>query len=354
MILVERYIIKNVLVSFALVLFILTGLQAFILFVNQLGQLGKGDYGPFQVMVYVALQLPYQVYLFLPMASLLGCLVGLGMMATQHELVVLRAAGMSIGQITLAIFKMAMAVIVVMTGLGEMVFPKLVGWSQTYKLQAVHSGQVLQSGKSLWLHTGHDILKIDTISSPTHLEQIEQFHFDQERRLLFVRRIESATQQNGQWIASAWQQTNLTPEGTTVEQARELPLDIQLDSRLLNVSQIEPDQMTFWDLHQFLHHSKLSRQNIRNFELGYWQRLVLPFTTLVMMLLGIPFIFGPLRSSTMGVKLMCGAMIGFGFFIFNKFCGSLSQIYQFSSLAAAICPTVICAGLGGVLLNKKT
>lgn len=351
--LVDRYIIKTVFVSLALVVFILTGLQGFILFVNQLGDIGKAEYGTLQALVYVSMQLPAQVYLFFPIASLLGCLVGLGVMATQHELVVLRAAGMSMGQITLAIFKMGVIVIAMMTILGEMVFPKLVLRSHDYKVQAMHGGRVLQTNTGVWLHTGQDILLIGKMLSPTHIEQIEQFHFDQSKRLQFVRSIEMAIQTDGQWLASAWKQTNLSPTGTTVEQAQHAVLEIQLDSRLLLVSQQEPEQMTFWDLHQFLSKQTLSRQNLRNFELGYWQRIVLPFTTLVMMMLGIPFVFGPLRSSSMGIKLMSGALIGFGFYILNKFCGSLSQIYQFSALLAAVGPTIVFAGLGIGLLRVK-
>ncbi|MCK1890503.1 LptF/LptG family permease, partial [Legionella pneumophila] len=49
--------------------------------------------------------MPYQVYLFFPIASLLGCLVGLGVLANHSELVVMRAAGISIGQITGAVLK---------------------------------------------------------------------------------------------------------------------------------------------------------------------------------------------------------------------------------------------------------
>lgn len=350
--LVDRYIAKTVFASVALVVLMLTGLQGFILFVNQLGDLGKADYGIVQALVFVGLGMPYQVYLFFPMASLLGCLVGLGVMANHHELVVLRAAGMSIGQITLAVFKMAILLILVVTLLGELVLPKLVLWANEYKIQALRGGQTLQTNKGLWLHADHDIMMIGRIMSPTHLEQIEQFHFDDQHRLVFVRRIQSLAQKERVWWASSWVQTNLSHSQTTISHARQARWDVALDPRLLQVSDHEPDEMTLLELHQFLTVQKLTQQNVRNYELGYWQRIILPITTLVMMLLAIPFVFGPLRSSSMGSKLMIGALVGFGFYILNRFCGSLSQIYQFSSILAAIGPTAICAGLGGYLMCR--
>lgn len=350
---VDQYIAKTVLTSLFLVLFILTGLQGFILFVSQLGDLGRADFGVIQAIIYVGLEIPYHVYLFFPMASLLGCLIGLGMMANHSELVVLRAAGMSIGQVTIAVFKVAVVLIIVMTFLGEMFLPKLVLWANDYKAQALRGGQTLQTSKGMWLHIKHDIVMIGEIVSPTELRQIEQFHFDQQRRVVFVRRIQSVTRKDGVWLVSNWVQSNLSHPLITTTRATNLPWDVALDPRLLRVSQHEPDEMTFSELHQFLSAQKLTRLNIRNYELGYWQRMVLPFTTLVMMLLAIPFIFGPLRTSSMGTKLMCGALVGFGFYILNRLCGSLSQIYQFSTLLAAIGPTAICAGLGVYLMYRK-
>ncbi len=350
--LVERYIAQTVFASITLVVLMLTGLQGFILFVNQLGDLGKADYGIAQALLFVALGMPYQVYLFFPMASLLGCLVGLGVMANHSELVVLRAAGMSIGQITCAVLKMAVVFIVLMTLLGELVLPKMVLWANTYKMQAMNGGQALQTTRGLWLHSKNDILTIESIVSPTQLTHIEQFHFDAHERLVYVRHIQSAEQKDGVWWAFDSDQTDLSLTKTTTSHTPKMTWDVALDARVLRTSHNEPDEMTFFELHQFLIAQKLTHQNVQNYQLGYWQRLMLPVTTVVMMLLAIPFVFGPLRSSTMGSKLMVGAVVGFGFYILNRFCGSLSQIYQFSSMLAAIGPTAVCAGLGAYLMYR--
>lgn len=351
--LVDRYIIKNVSLSLALVLFSVTGLQVFLLFVSQLGDIGKADFGMLSAFIFVMMQLPSQIYIFFPIVSLLGCLIGLSVMGGHHELVVLRAAGMSIGQITVAIFKMAILLILGMSLLGELVVPKIFFWSNEYKNQMLRGGQSLQTAKGVWLHTDQDILMIGNIVSLHNLKEIEQFHFDQDRNLIFVRRIQELKQNEGQWRATFWEQTNLMLPKTTVEQARDVPWDVALDPRLLHVWQYEANEMTFPELHQFLKVQKLTKQNFRNYELGYWQRLISPFTTLVMMLLAIPFVFGPLRSSSMGIKLICGATVGFSFYIIDHFCGALSQIYQFPSFWAAIGPTTICAAAGIFLMYKK-
>ncbi|MCR9191628.1 MAG: LPS export ABC transporter permease LptG [Gammaproteobacteria bacterium] len=350
--LAENYIAKTVFASMALVILMLIGLQAFILFVNQLGDLGKGDFHVFQALAFVGLSMPYEVYLFFPMASLLGCLIGLGVMANHSELVILRAAGMSISQITHAILKMAMILIVAMTLLGELLLPKLVLWANDYKSQMLSGGRSLQTTQGLWLRADHDIIMITTVHPPNVLEKVEQFHFDDNEHLLFVRHIQRVAQKDGSWWATGVVQTNLWLQKTSTSQVQEMPWDVALDPRVLRVSRHEPDEMTFPELHRFIRAQQLAHQNIQNYRLGYWQRIIMPLTTVVMMLLAIPFIFGPLRSSTMGSKLMVGAFIGFGFYILNRFCGSLSQIYQFSTVLAAIGPTLLCAGLGLYLMRR--
>lgn len=62
--LLDRYIANNVLLAIGLVTLLLAGLQIFILMVNQLEDLGRGDFGIIQAAIYVCLQMPYQVYLF--------------------------------------------------------------------------------------------------------------------------------------------------------------------------------------------------------------------------------------------------------------------------------------------------
>ena len=64
MLLIDRYIAKTVISAVVLVICMLTGLQVFMLFVNELGDIGKGDYGVVQAFIFVLMTMPYQVYLF--------------------------------------------------------------------------------------------------------------------------------------------------------------------------------------------------------------------------------------------------------------------------------------------------
>jgi lipopolysaccharide export system permease protein len=54
---------------------------------------------------FVLLTAPRRLYDMLPMAALIGCLIGLGSLASSSELTIMRAAGVSIGRIVWAVMK---------------------------------------------------------------------------------------------------------------------------------------------------------------------------------------------------------------------------------------------------------
>lgn len=348
----DRYIAKNVLAATGLVTLMLTGLQLFILFVSQLGDLGKMDYGIKQATIFVLLQTPYQLYLFFPVASLIGCLSGLSLMASHSELIVMRAAGMSIMQITGAVLKASFVIIVLVTFLGETVVPVMSHSANDIKNTALSGGQSIRTAEGLWLRFGNDFISIGTVTSENTLQDVHQFHFDAQHNLLFARAILDVKLVDNQWVAYGVQQTVFGADRTKAEFFKSMPWEIYIRPQILKISSHEADEMTLHELNRFLREQKRNQQNAQSYQLAFLQRLVQPFTTLVMMLLAIPFIFGPLRSSTIGSKLVAGIGVGFGFHIVNRFLGPISIVYQWPPALAAFGPTILFALLGLYLMRQ--
>jgi len=348
----QRYIGKTVISAIALVTLMLMGLQLFILFVNQLDDLGKGNYGLLQSAWYVMLQMPFQVYLFFPMASLLGCLIGLGMMANHRELVVMRAAGISITQITIIVSKVALLLVVIMTLIGETAIPWLARQANDYKMTMISEGQTLRTARGIWLRHNQDFINIGTVLANNVLDKVYQYRFSSDHRLVFARKIETVKLEHNRWQAYGIKQTDFADDHTYERSWESMPWDVNVKAKVLKVSTIEPDEMTLTELHRYIRAQKASQQNPQNYELAFWQRSIQPLTTLVMMMLAIPFIFGPLRSSTMGSKFLAGAAVGFGFHVINRFFGPVSQVFQWPPVLAGIGPTLVFALLGLYLMRR--
>jgi lipopolysaccharide export system permease protein len=350
--LLDRYIAKTILASISLVTVMLAGLQVFILFVHQLDDIGKANYGILQAAFFVLLQMPYQVYLFFPMASLLGCLIGLGILANHSELVVMRAAGMSIGQVTMAVLKASMVVILVVTVISETMVPQMAYFANNQRMQALSRGQAIRTANGVWLRYHNDFISIGTIVSNTSLSNVFQFSFDEQDHLRLSRKINRIDYIKGAWQAYGIDETKIFDDHTKAEHRAEMPWDVSIAPSILEAGTSEPDEMTLTELRRFLRAQKRSHQTALNYQLAYWQRVIQPLTTVVMMVLAIPFIFGPLRSSTMGSKLMVGATVGFGFHLINRFFGPVCEVLQWPAEIAGIGPTLVFASLGLYLMRR--
>lgn len=350
--LLSHYIRKTVFNAIALVTLMLSGLQLFILFVNQLDDIGKGHYGLLQSAWYVLMQLPYQVYLFFPMASLLGCLIGLGLLANHRELVVMRAAGVSIGQVTLVVSKLALILILAMTLMGETLVPWLARQAADYKTLKMSKGQTLRTSKGVWMRSKLDFINIGEILPNNVLRQVYQYRFNPDHTLRFARKIAYIKYINRTWRAREIVQTNFSAQKTSQSRWDTMVWDVSVKPKILKVSTVEPDEMTLLELHRYIKAQRSSYQNVHNYALSFWQRSVQPLTSLVMMMLAIPFIFGPLRSSTMGSKFLAGAAVGFGFHVINRFFGPFSQVFQWPPILAGLGPTLVFALLGLYLMRR--
>ncbi|MCK4608570.1 MAG: LptF/LptG family permease, partial [Gammaproteobacteria bacterium] len=98
--LLRRYIGTTVIGTILMVVLVIISLEMFINFTSEFSDMGTGNYGLMRVIIYVFMCLPGAIYQFFPMAGLLGSLIGLGLMASRSELIVMRAAGVSLVQIT--------------------------------------------------------------------------------------------------------------------------------------------------------------------------------------------------------------------------------------------------------------
>ncbi|MBX9705493.1 MAG: LptF/LptG family permease, partial [Gammaproteobacteria bacterium] len=102
--------------------------------------------------------------------------------------------------------------------------------------------------------------------------------------------------------------------------------------------------------------SKYNKQNgldSSTYTLAFWLRVLQPLATLVMVFLAIPFIFGPLRSSTMGLRILSGVMAGLAFYIINRFFGPFTVVYQIPPIVAAVTPILLFALLACILIRRK-
>ena len=91
----DRYIGKSILLTSLVALFSLVAIFSFFSLVDQLDDTGVGNYGVIEAIQYVLLTVPRLCYELFPIATVIGSMAALGMLANNSELAVIRTSGVS-------------------------------------------------------------------------------------------------------------------------------------------------------------------------------------------------------------------------------------------------------------------
>ena len=103
-------------------LLLLVGLDALTSIVDETDDMRDG-YTFLDILIYAGYTLPRRVHEFVPFAALIGALIGLGRLAASSELVVIRAAGVSMFSMAIMVLKPALLMAAVGFAVGEFVAP---------------------------------------------------------------------------------------------------------------------------------------------------------------------------------------------------------------------------------------
>ena len=195
----SHYISKVILSAIAIVVFVLLGLELFILLAAELGDIGKGNYGIGHAFLFALLSLPAHLYRIFPAASLLGSLLGLGLLASRCELTVMRASGVSIYQITMAVLKAALLLIIIVTVMAEYIVPLSTQLASDQKAIAVSGGQGIRTQSGIWTRVGDSFVHIGSIAADHSMQQISRYAFDGHHRLQWA-----AFAKRGEYYPGHW------------------------------------------------------------------------------------------------------------------------------------------------------
>ncbi|SFQ56824.1 lipopolysaccharide export system permease protein [Halopseudomonas formosensis] len=349
--LLDRHIGTTVLLSVLTVALIIVGLDLLFAYIGELEDL-EGDYGALQALLYVFLTLPRRLYDLLPMAALVGCLIGLGTLASNSELTVMRASGVSIGRIMGSVLKPLLALMIAGVLLGEYVVPYTENLADSRRALAVGSGSAVKS-KGLWHREGNDFIHINAVHPNGTLHGITRYRFDDERRLIEASFATRASVEEEHWLLQEVAATLFEDDGTSrVEQHEQQRWDVGLSPSLLRVVLLDPDVLPLRGIWHY--QSYLANQGLNNSQywLAFWKKLLQPVTTAALVFVAISFIFGPLRSVTLGQRVFTGVLVGFSFRILQDLLGPSSLVFGFSPLIAVVAPILILVVMGMWLIRR--
>lgn len=349
---IRQMLIKRIALSVGLCILILMVLQIFMLLLNQITSIGKGDYGFGEALLYSFLMVPSDVYRYFPMACLLGSLIALGGLAEERALIILGASGYSKKNLFSSVALAAIGLMCISFLLGETIGPYSENMANTIKMEAISGGKAHRTSRGVWLKLNDAYVLIGEMTNPKRLEHVTTIVSDGVNRFRALQFSPYIERVGEQWRAHDIVETTIGNKRAEYQHRKEAFWPYHIPNVLVDAIAVEPDEMSLPRLYAYIKDMSPAIPGHQAFFLNFWQRVSKPFTILIMTFFAIPFIMGPLREASMGLRVLAGALAGFGFFILYRVVGLMSQIYHFSPLFAAVMPSLVFAGIALVLIRR--
>jgi len=350
--LLDRYIGITVAAGTGMVMAVLLALLTFGNLVTELGRVGHGQYQMTQAIEYVVLGMPGTAYQLFPFSALLGSLLGLGTLAGHKELVVIRAAGVSMLRIVWSVLKVGLLLMITATLVGEYLAPASEKVAQNLRMGAMTDKVTLNTRTGLWMRDDRNIINIRTVLLDGHVGNVTIYRIDGNDALQAMIHARSAVYQDGHWVLSNVSRSRIGLEGVSTTHEDHAVWQSLLSPELFDVVSVAPEDLSVTGLHQYIRYLHDNGLNARRYVLAFWQKVMSPLATGVMLLISIPFVMGPLRLTSMGQRILVGILLGMGFHLVNKAVGQSALFYHLNVVFFTTLPTLSFLAAGLYLIYK--
>ncbi len=332
--------------------FLLLLLQVLFSYLGELGDL-KGSYTAWAALRYVLWESPRYLYELLPIAALMGSVIGLGTLASNSELVIMRAAGQSLWTIVSWVLRPAVALMLASLLISEWLIPYSNERAQAVRSESSRS-VTLGEVRGYWIREKDRFVYVEYANSAGQLRQVETLQFDADQHLMrSLTAAEGQYQQGQQWQLQQVQQAILQADGVAVvKQDQLLSMELALQPRFMHLVTQSPEALAPSQLWAYIQYLGQQGQVPAAYRLALWQKMTAPFALAALVVLACSFIFGPLRQQSVGFRLVIALFVGLGFRYLQDFLGYASLIYNVSAGWFVALPIVLLLMVGAFALRR--
>jgi lipopolysaccharide export system permease protein len=343
MMLLRVYLVKAVLRGVATVLAVLVAVTSVIELVGQLNDVGTGDYGLQQAVLYIALNIPRTIFTTLPIAALIGTLLSLGNLAVHRELIVMRASGVSSWQMLSAVGLGGFVLAVLMVLLGESVAPSLGAYAREMRTRTMHEEIAVANGQATWLREGDRIVSLRRQAGDLgYGGGVLLFELGPDQSLTQVARADSADlDAAGGWVLSNYAHTSFEAGGVASRAGSASSEVSGVNPDLLELSVVREDLLDTPSLVRYIGYLEANGLDAHRYLVAYWSRVASVVSVVAMTVLALPFVFGSLRSAGAGARLVVGLIVGLTYYVAGEVLTSGGEVYGLNPLVIAWAPTAL-------------
>jgi lipopolysaccharide export system permease protein len=350
---IDRYIAVHTIRGVLLVLSLFIILFSLMELLSQINDLGKGDYQMGDAFVFVILTIPKRVVDLFPVCMLLGSIIALGVLSDRFELVAMQFSGISEQRICWSVLSIGIIFMLVVMVIAEFVAPTLDQRARIRRSKAIYGKGIMMTKGGFWTRHGSSFIHVGQTMADGQAADVEIYEFDKGRRLSrFIHAREAGILEGQRWQLKDIEQKSFNDQGIQTQKLQSQTLDNFLSSEQVGILELPPDSLSLSDLYGYIRGLEKRGQNAERYALSFWQKLSLPLTILVMMLVALTFIFGHSRNVTAGQRVMLATTAGIALYLINQVIGHVGLLIHLPPALTTLGPVLIIFCISMWLLRK--
>ena len=354
----DRYIAKTILSYTLVVMIVWLGIYSFFNFLSELNSVGNPNYTILSAFQFIVLQMPEVAYDQASALILLGCILGMGHLATTGQLLIFRVSGASVFRIIWLTIKNAMLFLFILILIGETFAPTLTQYAENERMHALGQTSFSGSKDGFWIRDGENFINVENNVDGRIFDGITVFEVDKENKIRRIIRSDNGVfdgktlNLNETDIFSVT--SNDVYENISLKERNSYNKNVAFDQDLIASLEKEPKDLSTYTIIkqiQFLTENKL-RASV--FEVELYNRMVKPLTLIAMILISMLFIFGSTRDITLGRKIFVGVSIGLSFELISRLGGAFSLSFEISPFLSSFVPSLLAIVVAIFILISKS
>ena len=347
MTILDRYLLKEILKCFVIVLAVVLGLYIIVEFFNKADNFIEAGLSISRLVRYLQLKLPQIVVQITPIGILLAVLTAFGLMNKHNEIIALKSGGISIYFLLRAVMGIAIVISTALFLLSEVVVPITISKANRIWLSEVKKKPVLATRqKNIWIKGNRAIYFIKFFNPrKLHISGVTLNYFDSDFRL--AKRIDATkgVYQEAQWIFSEVMVQTLDKKTGTyaVRIYPQQAVDIDILPEDLKRVFTRSEEMNVAELFSYIREVESEGYDATTFRVDLHARFALPVLSIIVCLLGIGIAVKRKGREGPSVSIAFGAVMIFVYWVLHSFCLSLGY--------GGLLPPIIAAWISNIIFS---
>lgn len=354
----DRYILKQVIEMFLMGVFVFTTIifasDTFITLIKQIAKFGI----PFKVaFIMILLNLPAVIVMTIPMGVLLATVMTLNRLSLSSEITVMRACGIGLNRIAKPIFIFAIIMALSSFYINEKIVPVMTQQSTKLALWALEQKHVPDGKENFVFKESGDngVLKrlfYVGLSKKKTLYNVTVLDNSKEGTIQVLQAREGHTTPQG-WEFEKGATYTVANDGQVLNTTL---FDTSVVKFGLDLSKTENKNLAkeknFTQLLKYLASSDISREDRQVYTIELFDKIALPITTIVFVLLGVPLAITPPRVRY-NRGFLFSILIIFAYYVVRALSLSFGEAGSLTPFLAAWLPNLVLTVWGTFMYYKK-